>query len=524
VASSLKKTAVGLTSTTNLLGLAEEGIKQLAQNSFVRAAVKSIPVIGGVAGVALDMAHDVVDRVKDMATGAKLSGLSTSVGELEKGLENAKTEIESKSQELTKQMDQMKSNLLDEIQRQEEKITQLQAETKQQLVEEQKKLLEEAIRQLTTAQENINRASHEQVKNAEAKFTEFKNELDQVKGEQKEIHGELQKQADMLRWHEQRLNSFAQEMADIKQEVSRRFNQLEGKTEQALQLTQKTSERVNNLAREMEKTQDKVNELEKQMRQTQHDIQKAREEVQQTNEKLDNFIKRQELLDFSAHQLVFDRIQKTLSNKAEEAKLLATLNLLEETKNLLPEEINLATGAEESDQPVIPLLQTLIAALEGQESVRMPSEHKAWEDHQREEYRQSEIDTEPTAATSEAKEASTNLEKLEAMKKEVLERLQEVQQTIKKDLKALEKRKESEPTHQQEKIHRQYQINKSQRKIAELEEQAAKEPAKKQRIARELAQKKEELATLQKQQEFIEQLAEQEQKILQAKKEELSQQ
>src|SRR5207253_1107639 len=105
-----------------------------------------------------------------------ISGLSTSIGELEKGLENAKSEIESKSQELTEQMEQMKSNLLDEIQRQEDKITQLQDETKRQLVEEQKKLLEEAIHQLTAAQENINRASHEQVKNVEAKFDKFSQE------------------------------------------------------------------------------------------------------------------------------------------------------------------------------------------------------------------------------------------------------------------------------------------------------------------------------------------------------------
>jgi hypothetical protein len=228
-------------------------------------------------------------------------------------------------------------------------------------------------------------------------------------------------------------------------------------------------------------------------------------------------------MDFSAQQLTFDKIQKTLSNKAEEAKLLATLNLLEETKNLLPEELSPTTGAGETNKPIIPLLQTLIAALEGQESVRMPSEHKPQEERGQEEYRRNEIDAEQTETTPEAKKASTNLERLEEMKRETLERLQEVQQTIKKDLKELEKRKESEPTRKQERVRRQYQINKTQREVAELEEKTP-EPAEKARITRELEQKRAELANLQKQQEFTEQLAEQERKVLQAKKEELEQQ
>jgi hypothetical protein len=167
-----------------------------------------------------------LDRAKDAMIGSSFSYLGDQVSELQDGLENAKSEIESTSQKLTEQMEQMKSNLLDEIQRQEDKITQLQVETKKQLIEEQRKFLKEAIRQLTTAQENINRASHEQVKNVEAKFTEFKNELDQVKDEQKEIRGELQKQAEILRFHEQRLNSFAQEMEKTQDKVAKLEKQM----------------------------------------------------------------------------------------------------------------------------------------------------------------------------------------------------------------------------------------------------------------------------------------------------------
>src|SRR5205085_6485794 len=125
----------------------------------------------------------------------------------------------------------------------------------------------------------------------------------------------------------------------------------------------------------------------------------------------------------------------------------------------------LATGSEEADKPVIPLLQTLIAALEGQESVKMPSDtRKPYEDQDRDKYRRSEVDSESTPKETDTQEQDcTDLERLEEMKKEVLERLQEVQQTIKKDLAELEKSKESEPACQQERIRRQYQINQTQR-------------------------------------------------------------
>ncbi|CAG8693883.1 24301_t:CDS:2, partial [Racocetra persica] len=307
-----------------------------------------------------------VGMVKDLAADISLGNLSTSVGNLKDGLAQAQGEIESKSQELTENIHQLRAELerqkedlanqlksqesrletrlVDEIRQQEAKITQLQAETKKQLVEEQKKLLEAAIQKLEAAQQNINRTTQGQIQATEAKLAEFNQELDRVKDEQKE------------------------EMENIKQEVNQRMDQLEGKTEQALQLAQQTSQRVEALAAQMAKTQDKVAKLEKQVQQNQQAIQQAREEVQRTNQRLDDFIKRQELMDFSAQQLVFDKIQKTLANKAEEAKLLATLNLLEETKSLLPEEEIPVAGAKTANQPVISLLQSLISALEGQES------------------------------------------------------------------------------------------------------------------------------------------------------------
>ncbi|CAG8479843.1 4113_t:CDS:2 [Racocetra persica] len=507
-----------------------------------------IPGVGTVKK-GLQAAKFALGTTKDVISGGVGGFGLGSIGNLKDGLAQAQGEIESKSQELTENIDQLRAELerqkedlanqlksqesrletrlVDEIRQQEAKITQLQAETKKQLVEEQKKLLEEAIRKLEAAQQNINRASQEQIKNAEAKFSEFSQKFDQAGQERQELRDELQKQAEILRWHEQRLNSFAQEMENIKQEVNQRMDKLEGRINQALQLAQRTSQRVDALATEMAKTQDKVDKLDKQMQQNQQAIQQAREEVQRTNQRLDDFIKRQELLDFSAQQLVFDQIQKTLANKAEEAKLLATLNLLEETKNLLPEEIIPTTGAETADQPVISLLQSLISALEGQESVRRPSEYKPREDRDLSEYRRSEIDAEQPEEAKDREKVNTNLEKLEEMKKEVLERLQPVQQAIKQDLEALENRKETKPTRNQEQISRQYRINKTQKEITELEEKdnnQSKSNAEKERIARELQQKREELETLQKQQEFVEQLDEQEKKVLQGKKQELEQQ
>jgi len=54
-----------------------------------------------------------------------------------------------------------------------------------------------------------------------------------------------------------------------------------------------------------------------------------------SNERLDNLIRTQTLSDYSQQESKIDKIQKSLELKAEEAKLLATLNLLQETKKLI---------------------------------------------------------------------------------------------------------------------------------------------------------------------------------------------
>ena len=81
-----------------------------------------------------------------------------------------------------------------------------------------------------------------------------------------------------------------------------------------------------------------LNNLEEQIQQNKEDTEKAKREAKLANERLDNLIKAQQSSDYSAQESKIDKIQKSLELKAEEAKLLATLNLLTETKKLIPKE------------------------------------------------------------------------------------------------------------------------------------------------------------------------------------------
>jgi len=66
---------------------------------------------------------------------------------------------------------------------------------------------------------------------------------------------------------------------------------------------------------------------------TKEENEKAKKEDKLANERLDKLLKTQVLMDFSSEENKLDKIQKSLELKAEETKLLATLNLLQETYN-----------------------------------------------------------------------------------------------------------------------------------------------------------------------------------------------
>jgi outer membrane murein-binding lipoprotein Lpp len=128
-------------------------------------------------------------------------------------------------------------------------------------------------------------------------------------------------------------------MEEIQEEVHDRMDNLSQKlderTNEALNIAKDTSQKVNKLSAEVSNLSNKTFELEQQIEKNKKETEKAKKEAKLANERLDNYIKSQQLLDFSAHESKINKIQKSLQLKAEETKLLATLNLLQETKKLV---------------------------------------------------------------------------------------------------------------------------------------------------------------------------------------------
>ena len=103
--------------------------------------------------------------------------------------------------------------------------------------------------------------------------------------------------------------------------------------------------------------------MEEQIQKNKEETEQAKKEAKLANERLDSLLKHQELSDFSSEQSNLDKIQKNLELKAEETKLLATLNLLQETKKLVQvelSEINWKIGTKRGTEREIPRVEGML--------------------------------------------------------------------------------------------------------------------------------------------------------------------
>src|SRR6185369_2937102 len=130
-----------------------------------------------------------------------------------------------------------------------------------------------------------------------------------------------------------------EQMNDIQEEVHERMDKLSQKLDdrinESLTIAQDTNKKLDKLTEEVQNIQQTTEQLQEQIKKNKEETEKVKQEAKLANERLDNLLKAQALSDYSAEQSKLDKIQKSLELKAEEAKLLATLNLLKETKNLL---------------------------------------------------------------------------------------------------------------------------------------------------------------------------------------------
>lgn len=118
------KSVCGMAST-NTVGIAEEGVKRGWGKSILKTVAGFIPVVGGAISAGIDtaygVAHNVLDRVKDIGIDKKFANLN----EVATGLQNSQSllkgqlqeiqfglaDSKNKEAELKQQLDQVKAEL-----------------------------------------------------------------------------------------------------------------------------------------------------------------------------------------------------------------------------------------------------------------------------------------------------------------------------------------------------------------------------------------------------------------------------
>jgi DNA repair exonuclease SbcCD ATPase subunit len=180
------------------------------------------------------------------------------------------------------------------------------------------------------------------IEDNQEQLEEFSEQLDNVhreqarqKAEQEEILEELEETNETLFIQQHKLNLVSQQMEDVTEELHQRMDEVQDDHNKLFTLTTETSEKVSNLTEEVKNIWAETEKFQKQIRKNKEELEKVKKEAKFVNERLDNFLKSQALSDFSSEQSNLDKIQKSLELKAEETKLLATLNLLSETKKLI---------------------------------------------------------------------------------------------------------------------------------------------------------------------------------------------
>ena len=152
----------------------------------------------------------------------------------------------------------------------------------------------------------------------------------------------MSEQADILYFQKHKLEFVANQMEEIHEEVHERMDKLSQKlderTNETLNIAKDTNQKVEKLTEEVKDIRETTEQLQEQIKKNKKETEQAKKEAKLANERLDNLLKTQALRDFSQEQSKLDKIQKSLELKAEETKLLATLNLLQETKKIIHSE------------------------------------------------------------------------------------------------------------------------------------------------------------------------------------------
>ncbi|CAG8840665.1 8600_t:CDS:2 [Gigaspora margarita] len=208
---------------------------------------------------------------------------------------------------------------------------------------------EQAFEDLQSDYTRRNKIIETQIKDNEEQLGEFQENLANVEFQQKKLNLEhqefaesLEEQINLSYEQRKRLDLVVNEIEDIQEEFNTKINRLQQsqldqdeKIDEAVFVAKRATRKVEEISDKLEKHNQKIDKLREHVEKNKQDIQQAKHEAQRANERIDNLLKTQKLLDHTKEIQAFNKIQKTLQLKAEEAQLLASLELLKKTQKLI---------------------------------------------------------------------------------------------------------------------------------------------------------------------------------------------
>jgi hypothetical protein len=490
--------------------------------------------------------------------------------------------LKKEQEEITEQFQQKQQQFNRKLEETQQDLEDYQVETDSKIKIQQVKYqqsLEEAQEEFETKSKQV----EAKLSDAQEILAEHEEDLASVKYNQKkqnilnqELAENLQETNDILYTQQRKLNLVSQQMEDIQEEVHLRMDKISQevnqKTEQTLNIAKDATKKVDKLTHEVKQMRDDLENFEEQIQKNKEDTEKIKQQAKQTNQRIDNILKTQSLMDFSSEQSNLDKIQKSLELKAEEAKLLATLNLLKETKNLVQFSANkewlvgVKTGTETEVKGSEGMLldpnsswakkYTKEQLREWGWDTRLLGEHETAqllsEESDKKEVQQEKVESEeqkgeevPLSETSQQVLEEVNkvqteiLQKLHAIQEEIAQNIQEVENTpppsaptpkpsattslevIKAESKVRIKKKALE----RQKLKEKQALNRAKLQPTKQNKKQVEEEAKETKKAeQELEQAQEELVSLEKKQEFEETLEQKESELEASKSEQIKEQ
>ncbi|CAG8597910.1 9170_t:CDS:10 [Ambispora gerdemannii] len=311
---------------------------------------------------------------------------------------------------------------------------------------------EQAFEDLQADYTRHNKILETQIKDNEEQLSEFQENLANVEYEQKKLNLEhqelaetLEEQVNLAREQKNRLDLVVNEIEEIEEEFNQRISKIqreqleqEEKIDEAVFAAKQATRKVDEIADKLEKHNKKVDKLAEKIVHNKKLTEEAKKEAQWANERIDNLLKTQKLLDTSAEDMALDKIQKTLQLKAEEAQLLASLELLKKTQKLItqPSEREWKVGIKEGTEKQIPRPEGMPLKPDSREHETAPltdPEKRKPEEAAPSQPQQQQEQTEQSS------EQQKNLQEvIEDTKSQLLEQLQEIQEQINENITPLE--------------------------------------------------------------------------------------